>query len=177
MGSGPRSDSEELPRRLFHLYDEFRTVVLNRKYYGHQLKNAKRRVQAIDLSVAIGTSSTVSAWTIFGTPGGRLVWSIIGAIASILAIAKVALQLSAGVERYTKLHTGYSDLCFDLKRIVDEVQITQQLPAEAASVLKNVEARFKDLNSADDITPNKILVRRFFEQTQAELPASSFWIP
>src|SRR5688572_12095384 len=115
-------DRALLRRRLHQLYDEYRTAILNRKYYGHRLKIAKRQELVADLIVAIGTSSAVAGWTFWQTPRIATVWSVIGAAAALAAILKTALPLAQTVERYSKLYTGYSGLCFDIKQIIDHVR-------------------------------------------------------
>lgn len=167
----------QLCERLTQIYNEYRTVVLNKKYYGHKLKTAKRWNLGVESVIAVGTSSTISAWTFFGTPGGKPIWSVIGIAVALITVFKPIVPLSSNLERYSKLAAGYGGLCFDLKSIADEIRIARDLPPDILASFRQVQARLKELDVADDITPSRSLLSKYYIETNQQVPPESLWMP
>ena len=175
--SAPGPPDDRLRRRLLLLYSEYRTAILNRKYYGHRLKNSKRWERSYDITIGVGTSGTVASWSLWQTPGGEPLWAVIGGIVALGALIKPALPLPQLVERYSKLYTGYAGLCFDIKQVIDQVDAEHALPDDLWTTFRNGQARLKDLAASDDTHPSRRLIDHYVAETNREVPAKDLWMP
>lgn len=164
--------------RLKDLYDNYRTAMMNRKYYGYKLAEIKKYNLIFEITIALGTASSgVAAWTIWKYGTGEKVWGIIIAVAVVLAFLKPFLKLSNLVERYSTLFIGYGDVAYDLKTIVSKVKIHRNFNKELDDAYIASLERSKQLASRDDPKLNKKLVRKCYDEVNKEVPQNELWIP
>jgi hypothetical protein len=163
--------------RLKSLYDDMRTALLNRKYYGCRLVVVKRRVLRLDVVVAIGSSSTVAGWAIWKGEIGSWWWGLIAGLAAVVAVVRPILQLGSEVERCSRLFTNFGDVYFDLKRIAEDSRGAGRFGEnEVLRYTRSVE-RMKALSTDDDPDPDRALLTRLYVEVDKEHPASTLWMP
>jgi len=92
--------------RLRRVYNEYRTSLLNVKYYGYKLCWAERVNLFCELAIGISAASSVSGWVIWGTGTGRYIWSIVAGAAALSAALKPILPLTKNISTYSKLYGG-----------------------------------------------------------------------
>jgi len=173
----PEAQTEVLRARLIEVYNLYRTALLNRKYYAHKLALWKRWNSALEVALAIGTSGTIGAWAIWRKGAGEDVWTIFAASAALLGVIKPVIQLPKGIERYSKLYVGYSDLFYDFQAVVSDIQTTHSFSQEMGNKVANARERIKKLSLDDDPTPNKTLVKQFYGEVNTEIPSDRLWMP
>jgi len=171
------SDMSILSSFLSELYDQYRTAMLNRIYYGARLANFKRWNLAHEIAIAIGTSSALAAWAIWQTDTGVKVWAIITGLAAILSILKPILQISKQIERYSKLFAGHGDVLFDLEALIIKVRNTKEITKEIENIFKQSLSRIKTLAPQDDPKPIRKLLNQCYAEVNKQVPADSLWIP
>lgn len=171
------SDIDIISSFLNELYDQYRTAMLNRIYYGTRLANFKRWNLAHEIAIAIGTSSALAAWAIWKTDTGGKVWAIITGLATILAILKPILQLSKQIERYSKLFAGHGDVLFDLEALIRKVRSTKEVTKEMENNFNQALSRIKTLAPQDYPKPSRELLNRCYAEVNKQVPANSLWIP
>ena len=169
---------ENMFERLKDLYDNYRTAMMNRKYYGYKLARIKKYNLLFELTIALGTTSSgIAAWTVWQYGAGKIVWGIITAVAIVLAFLKPFLKLSNTVERYSTLFIGHGDVAYDLKTIVSKVKIYQNFNKELDNAYIASIERFKQLAARDDPKLDKELVRKCYDEVNKEIPPNQLWIP
>ncbi len=168
---------EELCERLNQLYDLYRTTLLSKKYYGCRLEELRNLNRNMEIAVAVGSSSAIAAWGIWGKNTGGYIWAFITGIATILATLKPILQLPKQIERYSKLQVGYADLYYDLKRAVEAVAIEQALSGPTQEAIAQAKDRYKHLSLEDDPKPRRGLVQKCEEEVRKEVPVEDLPAP
>src|ERR1700693_4408209 len=93
--------------QVYLIYDQYRTMLLNKKYYGSRLDNLKRRNMLMESVIAVGaTGSGVAGWAVWQTEQGALVWAVISGVSILLAVIKPFLKLVDRIENYWKIIWG-----------------------------------------------------------------------
>ena len=112
-------DSPELASDLGDAYRRSRMIAL---YYGCQLARAQRLTLWLDVSVAIGTSSTVATLGVWRSDTGHTFLSTVAGLATLVTVVRPILALSERVARYSKLWAEYNTVSAALERIVRDVR-------------------------------------------------------
>ncbi len=175
IGTAPH-DRGAFIRDLSSLYDLYRTTAQNERYYAAKLKTFRAWGLYLDIAPAVLAPSCLGSWAFFKEGPGAYVWTVIAALAGILSVVKPFLQLSKGIERYSKLYKAYSDLYFDLKRMVEDVKYTRSFSGEMKRTLNSSRDRHKAL-SGDDPCRDKKLENRCFDEVCAQIPVENLWTP
>lgn len=147
------------------------------KYYAHRLAHFKRLETTFEIMLVLGTSGTIGAWAIWKTGVGQHVWSLLAAVAVLLGLLKPFFQVAKQVERCSKLWAGYSELYFDLEKVVQEIQVTKCVPAEIVAFQSAIFEGYRKLELEGDLEPIVKLQRRCFEEVNEEIPPESLWLP
>lgn len=159
------------------LYSQYRTVCLNRKYYGCRLQTIRDWDKVLEISIAIGTSTAIGGWALWRASIGATIWAVVGGLVAVLAVIKPILQLSQEIERYSKLFIGYGDTFSDLGNLVDEVGKTENYSGEMDVAFRKTFERLKQLAADDDPQPNQKLVQKCTDEVNREIPVDSLWWP
>ncbi|MDM7999306.1 MAG: hypothetical protein QUS33_04730 [Dehalococcoidia bacterium] len=160
------------------LNDAYRTALMNRKYYGYRLSRLRTVSRAMDIVIAVGTSSAIAAWAIWkSTSAGENAWAVLAGLATLFAVVKPILNPSKDVDRYTKLFVGHGDVAYDLETIVRKLGRVGSYTDEMQVAFERAHARIKELAPDDDPKVDKKLLRRCFAEVRAEKPVDSLWWP
>ncbi|MBA4379747.1 MAG: hypothetical protein C0393_03530 [Anaerolinea sp.] len=166
-----------LYKRVLNLYNDYRRVLLNRKYYGYRLNTVKKWDSVLGIVIAVGASSAVGGWSLWREGIGATIWTVIGGTVALVTIIKPFLQLTKEIERYTKLFIGYGDTFYDLDLIVKEVSETEAFSKALEVSYQQTCDRLRQLAAEDDPQPNEKLRRQCFDEVNAERPVNTFWWP
>lgn len=157
--------------------DEYRTAGMNRKYYACRLRRLRRIETTLEILLAVGTSGAVATWSIWKDPPGDIVWKVLGAAVTLLAVVKPFLQLPREIERYSELATGYGTLFYDYDQILLELRTGRSVSSELWSRFCSLRDRNKELGIKDDLPARKRLLRRCYVEINNEIPIDSLWWP
>lgn len=171
------SRDTRLFRQVYNLYTRYCDALYNRLYYSRRLKIIKGWNTSLEVLLAVGTSSVIGSWALWGDEAGGTAWTILAGTAALLAVVKPVLQLTKQVERYTRLFTGYGDAFFDLDLLVSEVQSSEDYPPEIDGRLRDIQQRLKELATEDDPIPSKELEAKLRGEVQRIRPKETFWWP
>jgi len=171
------SQDEQLRNQLREVYNLYRTVRLNCKYYGHRLELYKKINLALECTLAITTSSTIGAWAMWKTGPGVYVWAIIAGVSAILAVMKPILHLPKEIERYSKLWAGYNSLNYDLQHIVSQISVVHTFTEEMEKLLLDAHKRTRELVPSDDPKPTRKLALKYHHEVNKEIPPETLWMP
>lgn len=148
---------------------------MSRDYYACRLAQVKRWNFMYEIVLAVGTSGTVAGWYLWQTPAGKTSWALFAGLVAILSILKPILQLPKEIERYSKLHTGYSALFYDLREHVDEIQNDGGITESREKSLKEARKRLLDLALQDDPKPSSRLLRQCQAEVNRLIPSFDEW--
>lgn len=166
-----------LSDRLRDLYDKYRTALLNRKYYGARLVLFQRWNLTMEIVIAVGSSSAIAAWAIWREGSGATTWAVLTGVAALFAVVKPLLQLSRQVERYSKLYYGHGDVAVDFGMLADDAHRSKKFTPEMERTYRQALQRFRLLSPQDDPKPDKQLLRKCYDEVNAEVPPENFWMP
>jgi hypothetical protein len=165
------------PARLKHIYNNYRDVLLSRDYYACRLVYLKRCNLYYEVILALGASgSLITGWYIWKTSYGQPVWASLSGVAAVLAILKPIIKISEEVGRYSKLYTGYADLAYDYKQLVNDIKIKSGISEESRRDAVSAEKRFKSLCVDDDPRPSEKLLRECQRAIKRRVPKFDDWL-
>lgn len=165
------------PARLKQIYDNYRDVLLSSDYYACRLVYLKRCNLYYEIILALGASGgLVAGWYIWKTSYGQPVWASFSGVAAVLAILKPILKISEEVGRYSKLYTGYADLAYDYKQLVNKIKIKGGISEELRREAVSAEKRFKSLSVDDDPRPSEKLLRKCQQAIKQRVPKFDDWL-
>ncbi len=79
---------DELRNRLIQIYDEYRTALLNGKYYARRLALYRNLDLWSEIVAALGTSSAIGSWALWKTTFGANGWTLLAGAAVIVSLLK-----------------------------------------------------------------------------------------
>jgi len=164
-------------RKIYWIYDKYRTALLNVKYYGHKLIWARRINLYMELLIAVTASSGVSGWAIWGKEGWALVWSLMAGAAAILATVKPLLPLTKNVATYSKLFGGHKSNYHALEELVKRIETEQVWTKEMEAEFAYISKQDREMAGDDDPKPSKRLVAKFTEEVNLQIPVDRLWCP
>ncbi len=167
----------ELATRLIQIYDEYRSALLNQKYYAHRLQRYRRLDLLAEISVAIGTSSTVASWAIWKTSFGTNGWTVLAGAAVVVSMLKPILQLGKSIEKYGKLFAGYSSVAAGFRFLISEIRITRVVDESTLKAVKDLYGQVGELTREDDPLPAHRLLEKLQHEVNLEVPPASLWMP
>ena len=178
--AGKTLSTDSTTALLDEIYDMYRMAALNKNYYGEMLARYQLRNTWLEIAIAIGTTSSgVSGGLALLNKSeyGNLVWGVVTAISSLLAIAKPILQLNKQVERYSKLFAGHLENFMNLQLLVTKIRRNRKLTSDMVERFEQAEQRFVELSRDDD--PKTI--RKLHEKCEADvlqaIPDAVLWYP
>ena len=171
------TEEEKLTRRLKQLYNDLRTAMYNKEYYGCKLAAARRRNKALEVLIAVGSSTVIGSWFIWGTEPGSFLWAAITGGTTLLAILKPIVDLPKEIERYSKLFVGHATVYAELEGIVKDVTAEAAFPPSLVKASSQAIKRRDLLTPDDDPDQDRRLAKKCQEVVNRRWPADSLWLP
>ncbi|MGH8491442.1 MAG: hypothetical protein ACREXS_21930 [Gammaproteobacteria bacterium] len=171
------SSIDRSPIYLKRIYDDYRNVLMSRDYYACRLVLLKRWNFVYEILLAVGASGTVAGWYLWQTPVGKTSWALFAGLVALMSILKPILQVPKAIERYSKLHTGYCDLVYDFRELVDDIQSYGGITQTMRDSLAKAKGRYRDLAPQDDPKPSAKLLRKCQAEVKKKVPSFEEWCP
>jgi hypothetical protein len=173
------SQKSDVTTQLRFIYNNYRTTLLNRKYYGARLNTYQKFNTIFELLIAIGAAGSggVAGLAIWGSISGQYAWLGISGIATILGVIKPVLQLGQKIENYTKLYTGHSRIYLELKSMVEDIEILRTIPSNIKERYESIRKEIVELGGIDDLSPDKTFIKKLQADVNEEIPPDSLWYP
>ncbi len=163
---------------IWDVHDMHRTARLNIKYYCRKLNYIDNWDKSIDIASAITTPAAVAGLTFWQEGYGKLIWAIIGALTSMLSIAKLFLKLSDKIRKMEEIIGDYRRIEHDLYLINVEAKEKNVYDDALKHRFKNV---LEDLKKVKEKLPQDALDKKLRdkcnEEVIQELPASHYFVP
>ena len=165
--------------QLKAIHREFRTAALNKKYYGCRLVQYQHYNTLLEVLIACGatTGTGIAGLAIWKNGVGTTAWGIISGLSIVLATLKPIIALPKQIERYSKLASSYATI-FETYRLMElDIEATAALTTEHVDQFKKLNDEVVKLAADDDRNPKRKLIKRFENEVNKEIPASSLWMP
>lgn len=164
------------PSRLKRVYDDYRTVQMSRQYYACLLDRYKKWNFVFDVVLAVGASGgAVAGWYFWQTQSGKPIWTAFAGMVAIFSILKPIVQLPKEVDRYSRLHSGYTSLFYDLRALVDDIGDSGGITETMRGRLSRVQKRYQDLALLDDPSASSKLLRKCQQEVNRRFPSFTEW--
>jgi hypothetical protein len=170
---------DDQDRALLELiYDQYRTSLLNVKYYGHELTKLKQRNLFAEIVIAIGaTGSTVAGWATLQEKIGVPLWGVVAGTATILATIKPIIRLGEQIEKFARLHSEHNGNYIALKRLCSEIKQFKKVTPEMRTRYAEISKKHDELARDDPPRPSRRLIERFQQEVITEIPVETLWMP
>ena len=112
--------------QLKTIHREYRTVLLNVKYYNRQLRLYRMINLWMEILIAVGstTSTGIAGFAIWQNGLGTTAWGIVSGASIMLAVVKPIIKVPERIERYGKLSGEYSTMFEKLSHLEDDIRIS-----------------------------------------------------
>jgi hypothetical protein len=156
--------------------DVCRTAAFSELCYQRLLAQATFWHQATDIFVAVATAGAVGSWAIWQQGSGKIVWQVLGAIVTIVNIAKPYLKLGDKINVSSRQASAYRELFVDAKAVCDALHLEGKIDADYTTRIRQLRARLDPLERADLVISEQtktacqgIIAKQF--------PKTYFWRP
>ena len=162
-----------LMNRVLWLNREYRNARFNVVLYGKLLHDVKKWNLYMEIAIAL-LSPGVIIGIVLSSPTA---YTLTASAATILAVLKATLPIKDKIEKYTRLHTTYSEATKELEFIVGQVRVLEGF-SEELDVRFNIQLKkMARLAELDDPTFNIELKKQAQCQVLKEIPKGHLWTP
>jgi hypothetical protein len=162
---------------LNRLYDYQRTALLGQLYFEKRLATVRRQSVGGEITVALGTSSSVGAWLVFQTRIGGLVWAVLAGGAAVIAIAKPILNQAKWIEKYSDLRREYAHVSHSLNDLVGRVEAKREFTQNDEDELDRQVSQLRELVAKVDEGQNDRIARECQRIVLSRFPTERYWTP
>lgn len=115
--------------------------------FGDALTSRWRTIDEVAklLVAATATGSVVSAWTLWGTPEGRIGWAVIAGAAAVMSIFHATLGVPAKLRDWTEVKQSFTTLRIDIETFRHNMAIDSAFDLAAyTSTYNKLRDRYRD---------------------------------
>jgi hypothetical protein len=178
MGS-PTSTAAYTPEQaeVLRLHKLYRDCLLSQKYYAERLSTRKFWAFAMDLTMAIATSTALAGMAVMKTTIGANLFSLILSLSVIVSVIRPLLKLSESIDRYSKLHYAYAELALQIDSLVADMRRKNNFREEHSKMAADIWERYRNLTLQDDAAPNRKTLKKFQAEVNEAHPSTTLWLP
>jgi len=164
---------------IWEVYDNYRTVRLNVKYYAERLEKFVRWNMTFEIGIAISApGSVVSGLWFLKNETGIVAWQCIAAVTAILAFLKPFFRFTHQIKKYEQTLSGYRSLDQDLYEVTLQIKNDEAYSPAAKKMFAAALKKMKILVAAPpERKYNTALVAKLVNAVNEELPKDSFYFP
>ena len=165
---------EILKAKLHILYQEYRVAYFNALFYGERLHRTRLKNRIAEVVIAITTPGFIGSFFLFESWIGP---SVVGGIASVIAVIKSSSSMSEDLERHTKLYISYNEIYSELEILVLKVKSEQGFTDEIRIRMDSQLKKMKSLAPLDDTRVKECDELKFYNLVNEKIPADTLWMP
>jgi len=163
---------------VWDVYNEQRTARLSVLYYECKLRNLKKLNSLGEFILAASAPSGAVGVIFFQTVLSGILWSILLATASIIAIAKPIFNIPNKIQKYSELLGAWRQLDDELNKLKICVKLNSDYSAEARrDFLLLLEVKSSIVKQEAKEEEDRKLKKRCYEQVKLELPDDDYFVP
>ncbi|MGI4829836.1 MAG: hypothetical protein ACRYFU_16820 [Janthinobacterium lividum] len=163
--------------RVIRLYDEYRSCLMNAKYYGRHLSHLKLAALFSDILVVLGTSSAFAGLAIWKNHVGANVWSAVLAMSVLIAALRPILKITDQIDRYAKLQYGYLEVFYRLQSLTGDIRDAGGMNHDLQLRATELDDRYRALEMEDDAYQNPKKMLKAQDEVERSIPSDSLWLP
>ena len=163
--------------RVLRLYDEYRTALMNAKYYGENVSQLKFWALIIDIALVLGTSSAFAGLAVWRNPAGANIWSVILACSALAAALRPILKMTDKLDRCAKLQYGYLEIYYRIQSLTGDIRQAGEVTHELEARATEIEDRFRGLELEGDAYQNPKKLLKAQEEVERAFPLRAFGFP
>ena len=162
---------------VLRLNDLLRRCMLDQRYYALQLARYKRWDRVASIFTALATSSAVAGLTIVKQGNGAIVLSALGAIASLILVVKPFFKPTENIERYSKLHYGFTELFLSVENLLAAIRNADGMMDGHRAQAVTIYEQHKGLALQEDASINWRRVGKLIGEVDQAIPGEKLWLP
>ena len=162
---------------VWEVYNEYRTMWLNAKYYSIQLQRSIKWNRLTEGLVALFSSSAIVSW-IF-TSWGLITWKILGSLAATITIYRFYFQKPYdNIVKFERMTTFYKGIEFQLETLCRKIKELRNYDASLLKDFEEIVVRRQTFAQTDgDLGRDEKLLKKLQEEVKRELPVETFYVP
>lgn len=172
-----KAEIVHIRNQLDDIYRDYRNVWMTKKHYEKRLKTVRTTNLIFEIVIAVGTSGTIAAWTLWKDPGLEYIWKVIGGIVALITVIKPFLNFPAEIERYTALATTYAGLGMDFQHLIFDIKVNRNIDDTIRGTYKDICEKMKNIGVKEDAPPSAKKLRKICVEVNREIPLDSLWSP
>ena len=151
---------------------------MNCIYYGLMIKRLTYQNTMAEIGVALTASGTgISGMAFWQDPSWKPAWVIVALVSAIAAILKPILQIPRQIQELSAQHQRYVGIFQSLKLVVDDIYQRQSVIAADEAGYDSIRKKLVEAAAHDVKSPNSRMLLKAKDQTDAEIPVDSLWMP
>ena len=166
-----------------NIYDEFRTLVLNKEYYARRIQRSGKILRALDIFLAVMAAgsgvASFALWKIdiMGFPLGPSLLSFATGIALLLGIARPYLKLEDEHERLSSIQGAYTALAYVMEDVVTKIKTKHEVDPSSETIFQALRQVRGSLNGKEDTPADRRLIDEMARIVNQRHPESYFYYP
>ena len=168
-------------QKFINVYDEFRSLVLNKEYYARRIARSRKVLRVLDIFLALfaGGSGVLSfaLWKqeVLGYPVGPLLLSLATGVALVLGIARPYLKLEDELERLSSIQGAYGTITHVMEDVVTRVKTAREVDGTSETIYQVLRQVRNSLQSKEDAPSNRELIAEMQEIVNQRYPAATYF--
>jgi hypothetical protein len=168
---------DRLFREVEQVNELYRTVRLNRYYYGELLARAQRRDTWLNWVIAFTTSSSLVAWLTTHAGAESLLLGGLPLLASAAGVVRALVPWPRQIARYSALWQAYQALDVAVEALIGELRTRHAYPDDLARTAQDLLTRYQTLSLADEPTLDASVREQMQQRVTREIPSDWLWWP
>lgn len=164
-----------------NVYDEFRTLVLNKEYYARRISKSKKILRALDIFLAIfaGGSGALSLalWKVelASYQVGPVMLSLATGVALVLGIARPYLKLEDEHERLSSIQGAYGAIAYVMEDVVGRIKTTRNVDETSETIFRALRQVRASLVAKEDTPGDRALIDEMEKIINQRYPADKYF--
>ena len=114
---------------------------------------------------------------VWGSDEGTWVLGSLVAASAIISAIRPVLRIADKMDRYSKLHYGYTELFYRIESLVSEMRVAERIDEDKLAKASELSDRFRALELEGDAYQNQKKLLKDQEEIERTIPADQLWLP
>lgn len=181
VNSPANSNSSENEHPVWIVYDTFKEISLNVKYYSVKLHRVQSWNTGLEIFLGLATPSAglaVADSVYWKTETIGEIWQFLVAIAALVAMVKPFLKFSEKIEKLKGITTDYIGLEHDLNVLILSIKERGKFEDDLKSIFWLAMEKLGRVKAQQiELKIDKSLQDKCYEEVNKENPMNSFFVP
>lgn len=168
-------------QKFIVIYDEFRTMVLNKEYYSVRVSRSRRILRVLDIFLAVFASGSgvlsFAFWKAeaFGLPVGPMLLSLATGVALVMGIARPYLKLEDELERLSGIQGAYGSIAYAMEDVVTKIKTNEAVDPTSEAIYQTLRNVRGYLIQREDTPSDKVLIEELQAIVNKRYPMDTYF--